>query len=73
MPYPNSLHLRSSCGGILYRMPFQVQYKCVNLSTFISDFSPFIHYRYKLSFNTVIFPECMLAFRQETVFFHGDP
>ena len=43
---------------------FKIQYKCVNLSSVVQDFSPIIYYRSQLSFTTMSFPECMLPIWQ---------
>ena len=47
---------------------FKTQYECVNLSSIVQDFSPFIYYRSQLSFTTIYFPECILPILQEFIF-----
>ena len=45
---------------INFNVNLSIQYKCVNLSSIVQDFSPIIFYRSQLSFTTMSFPECML-------------
>ena len=47
---------------------FKIQYECVNLSSFVQDFSLIIYYRSQLSFTTMSFPEFMLPIWQEFIF-----
>ena len=43
-----------------YQILLKIQYKMVNLSSILQDFSPIIYYRSQLSFTTMSFPERML-------------
>ena len=67
IPYPYSLHLSSSCGGVS-KASSKSKDKCVNLSAVIQDFSPIVYNSDQLSFTAVPLSECMLSIWQKFMF-----
>ena len=70
VPYPNSLHF----GKFMRRgieCLFKTQYKRVNLSTLVQDFSSIIYYQ--LSFTTVFLSWMHFAYPTRDCVFQGDP